>query len=237
MATSDSTSAAQSIESVEANGIIAAPVTTSFALSSISSPAHTTTTAFVTPSPPPASTPSPPSPSSIPGQDGGISTAALAGLSLGLGLLIGLILSTGIYFYRRRRADKTGRGMPVSLMRQADDEALLGAQHTEKGLGFRLDSPPPQRAAVPPRIMDWVQRARAMSISSKASSWFPTIEDGESTVKRSNSGASTVMRTPSVASSRSMYSQASMYPSRPSEDKSHEFEGISRPPDLYMIHE
>ncbi|KAJ7187883.1 hypothetical protein C8R46DRAFT_1052953 [Mycena filopes] len=152
--------------------------------------------------------------------------SALAGLSLGLGLLVGLLFATGIYYYRRRRAEKTGRGIPDDLVRQKDGEALLGYQNAEKG-----GAPPPNtyagRAPVPPRILDWVQRTRMMSISSKASSWFPTIEDSSSTIARTHS-TSTVVRTPSVASSRSMYSQASAFPNRPSEDNSHEFEGISR---------
>ncbi|KAJ7899074.1 hypothetical protein B0H13DRAFT_2031112 [Mycena leptocephala] len=155
--------------------------------------------------------------------DGGISTTAVAGLSLGLGLLVGLIGATLIYFYRRRHAAavKNARSMP------RDGEALLGYRDELEEKQIRLDSPVPQPAAVPhARIMEWVQRTRTTSISSIASSYFPTIvSDSQSTVVRSQS----------MASSKSAYSQASAFPSSASQ---YEFEGgPSRPPDLYKINE
>ncbi|KAJ6594250.1 hypothetical protein B0H19DRAFT_1094635 [Mycena capillaripes] len=157
-------------------------------------------------------------------QNGGISTTALAGLSLGLGLLVGLIGATIIYVYRRRRAAaaRKARGEP------RDGEALLGYRDEEKQM--RLDSPVAPPAPVPnARIMDWVQLNRATSFSSVASSYFPTIvSDSQSTVVRSQS----------MASSKSAYSQASAFRGRASDENHYEFEGgPSRPPELYRINE
>ncbi|KAJ7680661.1 hypothetical protein DFH06DRAFT_1163853 [Mycena polygramma] len=156
-------------------------------------------------------------------QSDGISTAALAGLSLGLGLLVGIICATIIYIYRRRRAAKNARGRPAD-----GGEALLAYQDEEKQ--GRLETPVPERTPVPhARVLEWVQRNRTTSISSIASSYFPTIV---------SDSQSTVMRSQSMASSRSAYSQASALPSRASEENHHESEGgPSRPPELYRINE
>lgn len=78
-------------------------------------------------------------------------------------------------------------------------------------------------------------------MSSLAPSYFPIIESdiesvvhSESTVHRS---ASTVMRSQSIASSRSAYSQASAPLSRVSDESQETERGPSRPPHLYMITE
>ncbi|KAJ6476029.1 hypothetical protein C8R47DRAFT_663504 [Mycena vitilis] len=162
-------------------------------------------------------------PTSTNAQSDGISTAALAGLSLGLGLLAGLICATIIYIYRRRRAAKNARGRPAD-----GGEALLAYQDEEKQA--RLETPVPEPTPVPhARVLEWVQRNRTTSISSIASSYFPTIV---------SDSQSTVMRSQSMASSRSAYSQASALPSRTSEENHHELEGgPSRPPELYRINE
>jgi len=211
----------------------------------------TLTAAFGPPSGQPSSPNHPPAQPSA--QNDGLSTAALAGLSLGIGLLVGLIGATLLYLYRRRRAAKNvARGQPRDLSgRPKDSEALLGFQTQEKQLW--LDDSEP--VAVPPahtRVLEWVQRTRAISMSSLASTYAhitsissdtdsaadSTVHRSASTVMRSQSlTASTVMRSQSMASSRSAYSQASAPPSRVLEEEP-ELEGApGRPAILYSISE
>ncbi|KAJ6498944.1 hypothetical protein C8R45DRAFT_980448 [Mycena sanguinolenta] len=182
-------------------------------------------------------TPSGPRPPSNqpPSQNSGLSTTALAGLCLGFGLLVGLVVCTLIYVTRRRRAANKAR---IQRPRDwpdkpRDDEALLGLRTQEKQPWREF--PGPQPVAVPPvhtRVTEWVQRTRAISIFSIPSSFVPPMSDSdsESTVHRS---ASTVKRSQSMASSRSAYSQAS---AARSEDRPVEA-ALSRPPLLDSISE
>ncbi|KAJ7497629.1 hypothetical protein FB451DRAFT_1550451 [Mycena latifolia] len=153
--------------------------------------------------------------------DNGISAGAVAGISLGLGLFVGLVVATLFYFCRRRRASKHG-----------DNEALLGYQRDEK---FTPPSdnffvpPPPTIPAPHARILEWAQRTRPGSMTSIS----PSIVS-----KDASDSEATVLRNHSFVSSRSAYSQASApRPSRTSEDHLPEFEGPSRPPHLYRISE
>ncbi|KAJ7772734.1 hypothetical protein DFH07DRAFT_171843 [Mycena maculata] len=161
-----------------------------------------------------------PTPTSPPpkGQNSGLSIGAITGLSLGIGLLVGLVAAMLIIFARRRRA-------PKNIQSRGTDqgEALLGYQDKEKQPTLYDPAPQPIPHA---RVVEWVQRTRAVSISTIASSFFPTIADSETTVARSQSIGG--------MSSRSTYSQMSALRA---ENNYPEFEGPSRPPDLYKINE
>ncbi|KAJ7451726.1 hypothetical protein B0H11DRAFT_2329685 [Mycena galericulata] len=169
------------------------------------------------------------------GGNSGLSAGAIAGLSLGIGLLVGLVAATIFFFYGRRRAPKNARAQAGGR----DREALLGYhRHEEKHPGLYNPVPAPAPAPQPiphARVADWVQRTRAVSTSTIAPSFFPTIADSETTVRRSQSiGGHSI----GGVSSRSAYSQASAFPGESSEDGHPEFEGgPSRPPDLYKINE
>ncbi|KAJ7217710.1 hypothetical protein GGX14DRAFT_437922 [Mycena pura] len=158
--------------------------------------------------------------------DNGLSIAAIAGLGLGVGFIVGIAAATLIYFARRRYAARP-RGVP-----SRDGQALLEYQDEEKQI--QLESPvsesqPVAQAAPSARILEWVQRARAVPVPSLASSHFSTVESGN-----------TVIRSHSIVSSLSAYSQASApaSTSRIPDDTSFEVKGGSRrPPGLERIKE
>ncbi|KAJ7141444.1 hypothetical protein C8R44DRAFT_763469 [Mycena epipterygia] len=186
---------------------------------SVAAPAETTVFASVvivtaTNSPQPSSSGSS-SPGPPPaGQSNGISVGAIAGLSLGIGLLVGLVAFTLFFFYRGRRARNNAPSK--------DHESLLG-YHNEKYP--RLHSPVPQPAPMPnARVMEWIQRTRRASISTISSAFFLPMAKSETTVSRAQS----------IVSSRSSYSQASAIPT---EENHVEGGGHSRPPELYRINE
>ncbi|KAJ7646976.1 hypothetical protein FB45DRAFT_185289 [Roridomyces roridus] len=156
--------------------------------------------------------------------DSGLSTGAVAGLSLGLGLLVGLIAALILVLYRRRKARsrKNHNAHIVNVRGSVDGEALL---YQEKVIP-RESSPLPRRPTYT-RITEWVQRTRVTSLSSKAPSSI--LSKSESQGEGTTAVGAGVIRSQSNASSRSAYSQASAF---------HSTEQVaSRPPDLYRINE
>ncbi|KAJ6521898.1 hypothetical protein DFH09DRAFT_1191990 [Mycena vulgaris] len=184
-----------------------------------SQPASAVPTVFVTETTVVGSSPSSSVANTTGAQSSGISAGAVAGISLGLGLFVGLVAATLFYFCRRPRTSKNG-----------DGEALLGHQRREEKLLRAATYVPPPAPIPHARILDWVQRTRAVSMSTISSNFSPTV------VPESES-ESTLIRAQSVVSSRSAYSQASApHGSRTSLDRT-EVEGPSRPPHLYRISE
>ncbi|KAF7321920.1 hypothetical protein MKEN_00714200 [Mycena kentingensis (nom. inval.)] len=156
--------------------------------------------------------------------DSGLSAQAIAGLSLAGGLLLGSVIAL-LYVYLRNRRETREARLRLQPAQSRDHEALLPNMYSDNE---KYSSPTtPQAPPAPPanaRILDWVQRTRAVSMSSLASSYFPTIaSDNQSTV--------TVGRSISIGgvSSRSAYSQASAAPSQPGAGRREE-EGHPAPP-------
>ncbi|KAK7005828.1 hypothetical protein R3P38DRAFT_3039848 [Favolaschia claudopus] len=198
---------------------------------SVSAPQFASSEIFVTASAipePPTSIPPPARPPSSANDSSrlsGLSTMAVAGLSLGLGLLFGFIGATLVYIYRRRRrAAKKARNANSLLDREKHPQT------------YSLSTPIPPVPPAHRRIIDWVQRTRPGSMTSVPSSYsLITPDDSESIVHRS---ISSVMRAKSTASSRSAYSQASAARERPSVEEPRSEGGVSRPPQhLYRISE
>nr|GAT58587.1 predicted protein [Mycena chlorophos] len=138
----------------------------------------------------------------------GLSSQAIAGFSLGAGILAGAILVLLYVVIQRRRQRRRRQQFARNQDQSRDNEQLIprefpAAEQAEEKIPF--ESPPPTPAtpqAAHAKVMQWVQDTRNRARTSVASSYLPTIASEPE-------GAVDLSRGPSVASSKSAYSQAS----------------------------
>ncbi|KAJ7072016.1 hypothetical protein C8F01DRAFT_224249 [Mycena amicta] len=112
------------------------------------------------------------SPESINQSGSGLSSEAIAGLSLAAGLLVGTLVAFLYLFIQRRQ--RTARELQRRRGQNRDDEALLPPAYQDQEKTVPLESPLPPPASA--RIFDWVQKTRAMSMSSLTPSYSRRVQ-------------------------------------------------------------
>ncbi|KAJ7693328.1 hypothetical protein B0H17DRAFT_499115 [Mycena rosella] len=156
-----------------------------------------------------------PAPSVTP-QNTPLPLGLIIGASVG-GMVLGALLVSLFFFYRRRRAQRQA---------QYDQSLVAMAYNQDEEKKSTLDAPLRPPPAATAKIMDWMQRNRVVSVSTISSFSSPTVLE-------SSGGARTSIARSVARTSISAYSQASATPDliRPEEG------GLTRPPGLSRINE